>query len=278
MKPERATAPHPAAILAIILVSYFMILLDNSVILQAAVHEINPQDVGRLLLTAVAVWLVLIIIRFVFQTVSVAVIRILDRRPSQRQRRTTYRARVVSSIAGFRGAVSLAIALSVPSALNDGTPLSGREDIIFISAGVIVLTMLVQGPLLPAVVRWAKLPDEPEEEELRLAELAIAAAAVPAVDEVAHELRTSAEVHGRVADEYRSHLSVIQALKGGSVPETTMQPHQEEITLHRALLDRKREALLGLRLAGTVDDSVARRLQTRLDVEEQRLTGVETYD
>jgi CPA1 family monovalent cation:H+ antiporter len=244
---------------------------------QAAVHEINPQDVGRLLLTTVAVWLVLIIIRFVFQTVSIAVIRVLDRRPSQRQRRMTYRARVVSSIAGFRGAVSLAIALSVPSALNDGTPLPGREDIIFISAGVIVLTMLVQGPLLPAVVRWAKLPDEPEDGELRLAELAIAAAAA-SVDELAHELGTSAEVHGRVADEYRSHLSAIQALKGGSIPESTTQSHQEEITLRQALLDRKREALLELRLAGTVDDTVARRLQTRLDVEEQRLTGVETYD
>lgn len=35
MKPEPATAPHPAAILAIILASYFMILLDNSVIFTA---------------------------------------------------------------------------------------------------------------------------------------------------------------------------------------------------------------------------------------------------
>ena len=35
MKPEPTTAPRPAAILAIILVSYFMILLDNSVIFTA---------------------------------------------------------------------------------------------------------------------------------------------------------------------------------------------------------------------------------------------------
>jgi EmrB/QacA subfamily drug resistance transporter len=35
MKPPFTTAPHPAAILAIILVSYFMILLDNSVIFTA---------------------------------------------------------------------------------------------------------------------------------------------------------------------------------------------------------------------------------------------------
>jgi hypothetical protein len=35
MKPAPATAARPAAILAIILASYFMILLDNSVIFTA---------------------------------------------------------------------------------------------------------------------------------------------------------------------------------------------------------------------------------------------------
>lgn len=245
---------------------------------QAAMHEIATRDVGRLLLTTVAVWLTLIVIRFVFQTLSVAIIRVLDRRPTQRGRRMTYRSRIVSSIAGFRGAVSLAIALSVPTALTDGSPLPGRDDIIVITAGVIVLTMLVQGPLLPLVAWWARLPEEPEEEELRLAELALASAAVAAVDELAHELGTTTEIRGRLADEYRSHLAVTQSLKAGSDPVATMQSRREETKLRQAVLERKREVLLGLRLAGTVDDTVARRLQTRLDVEEQRLTGVEDID
>jgi monovalent cation/hydrogen antiporter len=241
-------------------------------------HDIDARNVGRLLLSTVAVWLALIIIRFVFQAVSVAVIRLLDRRPSQRRRRMSYRARIVSSIAGFRGAVSLAIALSVPLVLNDGTPLPGRDDVIFISAGVIVLSMLAQGPLLPIVVRWARLPEEPEEEELRMAELAITSAAVTAVDDLAGKLGTSAEVRGRVADEYQTHLSVMQALRAGSDPDSTTQSRLEETTLRQTVLERKREVLLGLRLAGTVDDTVARRIQTKLDVEEQRLTGVEDID
>ncbi|WP_353711980.1 Na+/H+ antiporter [Arthrobacter sp. K5] len=245
---------------------------------QAAAHEIDPANVGRLLASTVAVWVTLIVIRFVFQTVSVSLIRLLDRRPSQRKRRMTYRARVVSSFAGFRGAVSLAIALSVPTIVSDGSPLPGRDDIIFISAGVIVLTMLVQGPLLPAVVRWARLPDEPEDEELRLAELAISSAAVKAVDELANKLGIAPEVQGRVADDHRTHHSAIQALHDGSDPDATTQSREEEKKLRHALLERKREVLLALRLAGTVDDTVARRIQTRLDVEEQRLTGVETYE
>ncbi|UKA64365.1 hypothetical protein [Arthrobacter sp. FW306-04-A] len=81
-----------------------------------------------------------------------------------------------------------------------------------------------------------------------------------------------------LADEYRSHLAVTQALKAGSDLATTTQSRQEETALRQAVLDRKREVLLNFRLAGTVDDTVARRLQTRLDVEEQRLAGVEDID
>jgi CPA1 family monovalent cation:H+ antiporter len=44
------------------------------------------------------------------------------------------------------------------------------------------------------------------------------------------------------------------------------------------MLDRKREVLLRLRRGGTIDDAVARHIQTRLDVEELRLTGVEPLE
>jgi CPA1 family monovalent cation:H+ antiporter len=44
------------------------------------------------------------------------------------------------------------------------------------------------------------------------------------------------------------------------------------------MLDRKREVLLRLRHAGTIDDAVARQIQTRLDIEELRLTGVDPLE
>jgi hypothetical protein len=53
---------------------------------------------------------------------------------------------------------------------------------------------------------------------------------------------------------------VIQALKAGSDTAATVQLRQEETTLRQAVLERRRE------------------VQTRLDIEEQRLTGVENID
>src|SRR5439155_3231814 len=86
-------------------------------------------------------------------------IRTIDRRPSQRLRRAPWRARMVNIVAGFRGAVSLAAALAVPQAVASGQPFPDRDVIVFVTSGVIVVTML-QGVFLPLVVRWARLPED----------------------------------------------------------------------------------------------------------------------
>src|SRR4051794_15026079 len=221
----------------------------------------------------------------------------------------SYRARVVSAVAGFRGAVSLAIVLSVPVALDNGDPFPGRDDVVFVTTGVIVLTLLVQGPLLPAVVRWARLPEDTGlDDELRLAERALTTTTVTAIGELADEHGISAEVRDRVSRDYAEHLALIeeshpkrhaalapQARTSDTAPHPGTEPvvlptrvaiadpsplarDEEYRRLRLALLDRKREVLLRLRREGAIDDSVARRVQTRIDIEELRLTGVDTVD
>ena len=276
---------------------------------QVVVRDLGIAEVVRLLGVVVAVWAGLLVVRFGFQTLSVSLIRLLDRRPSQRARRMTYRARVVSSFAGFRGAVSLAIALSVPVALESGAPFPGRDDIVFVTTGVIVLTLLVQGPLLPPVVRWARLPEDTGlDDELRLAERALTTTTVTAIPDLADEHGISDEVRDRVSRDYAEHLSLIEAshnerraaAASGARPNDAVSDHgprpvavsqqltvadpsplardEEYRRLRLALLDRKREVLLRLRRESAIDDSVARRLQARIDIEELRLTGVEPID
>jgi Na+/H+ antiporter len=275
---------------------------------QVVVRDLGIADVVRLLGVVVAVWVGLLVVRFLFQTLSVSLIRLLDRRPSQRARRMSYRARVVSAVAGFRGAVSLAIALSVPVAMENGSPFPGRDDIVFVTTGVIVLTLLVQGPLLPTVVRWARLPEDTGlDDELRLAERALTTTTVTAIPELADEHGISDEVRERVSRDYAEHLSLMEASHSerraaaseartsDAAPdpcaEAAVLPHRVAIAdpsplardeeyrrLRLALLDRKREVLLRLRREGAIDDSVARSVQARIDIEELRLTGVDPVD
>jgi CPA1 family monovalent cation:H+ antiporter len=214
--------------------------------------------------------------------------------------------------------VSLAIALSVPLTTSAGDALPGRDEIIFVTAGVIVLTLLVQGPLLPAVVRWARLPDDTSmQQELELAERAITGAALTAVKELAADHGVSEEIRDRLTRDYYEYLernneriqareqaqtdATVAAMEemlgdtaaAGAVgaaaaatatavdepmPASPRERDEEYSRLRVAVLDRKREVLYRLRREGVVDDAVVTQIQTRLDVEELRITGIEILD
>ncbi|MBO9625230.1 MAG: Na+/H+ antiporter [Microbacterium sp.] len=162
---------------------------------QYVVHQISGAAIGRLVLITVAVWAALVVVRYLFQLLSVPFQRITG---SVIARAHRPRARVVSTVAGMRGAVSLAIALSVPTEVGG----AGRDEIVFVTAGVILLSLLAQGPLLPAIVRWAHLPaDTAEIEEYELAERTISGAALAALDDLAVEHGIGQEVLDRVRSE-----------------------------------------------------------------------------
>ncbi|SHI03076.1 monovalent cation:H+ antiporter, CPA1 family [Sporobacter termitidis DSM 10068] len=55
------------------------------------------------------------------------------------------------SLAGVRGAVTLAGALSIPLVLQNGSPFPERDLIIFLAAGVIFLTLLIASFVLPFI-------------------------------------------------------------------------------------------------------------------------------
>lgn len=177
---------------------------------QWVVHQTSLRMIGWLVLATVAVWVTLLVVRFGFQLLSVPFQGAGARGAHPRGLRT--RAQIVSTVAGMRGAISLAIALSVPLTASDGSTMTGRDEIIFVTAGVILLSLLVQGPLLPAVVRWAGFPvDHAADEEYELAERAISGAAMAALDTLAAEHGISAEVRDRVRRDGYERLELANA-------------------------------------------------------------------
>src|SRR3954462_7097163 len=62
---------------------------------------------------------------------------------------------MVSGVAGFRGGVSLAIALAVPATTSSGDPFPGRDLIVFVTAGGVGGGRGAGRPL-PAVGWWGR--------------------------------------------------------------------------------------------------------------------------
>jgi Na+/H+ antiporter len=244
---------------------------------QSAIRGLTSTDLTRGLFAVAVVSAVVIGVRFAWLFTMPYVIRALDRRPQQRLRRVGPRGRIVNGVAGFRGAVSLAAALAVPATLASGEPFPGRDLIVFVTAGVIAVTLL-QALVLPAVVRWARLPlDTSVEEEQRLAQTEATGAALAALPEVAAELGTDPDVVDRTRREYEEHLHLVHRdLDDDDEPATR---HEEQYAaLRLALLGRKRATVVALRDQQRIDDIVLRRYQARLDIEEVRLSRSEPVE
>ncbi|WP_079909905.1 Na+/H+ antiporter [Paenibacillus sp. 32352] len=82
-------------------------------------------------------------------------------------KKADFTASLLTSLSGVRGAVTLAGAFSIPYTLMDGSPFPERSLIIFISAGVILFTLLAASLLLPL---FAKREEGGAEESHQLQE------------------------------------------------------------------------------------------------------------
>ncbi len=102
-------------------------------------------------------------------------------------------------------------------------------------------------------------------------------AALAALPEVAAELGTDPEVVQRTRREYEEHRHLVHS--GLDDDDEPVLRHEEQYAaLRLALLARKRATVVGLRDAQRIDDIVLRQFQTRLDIEEVRLSRREVAD
>jgi len=240
--------------------------------LHAAARLLNGDLVVRGLMLVAITSLSLIIVRIGHLFTVTYIIRLLDRRPAQRLRRVSHRARIVSGVAGFRGAVSLAAALGVPLLVASGEPFPERDLIVFVTSGVIGVTILVQGLILPAVVRWAALAqDTAMHEERYLAERTATQEALAALDEAAMALGTDSTVSQRLRKDYETHLRIINAGARNIDGDDEVRKEQQYKALRLHMLEQKRAIVVRLRNEGHIDDTVLRMIQNKLDSEELRL-------
>ncbi len=229
---------------------------------------------GLLIATAVFVT------RLLWSNTTPYIIRALDRRPVQRSRRIGFRGRLPNAWAGFRGAVSLAAALALPTETSAGDPLPFRDLIITTTFIVVLFTLVVQGLTMPAIVRWAKLPTDPTElDEELLADQVGLRAELDALPATAEKLNTSPDTVDAVRRSYQMRLARIHREDGNpSAARRDKNQTDEESHLRSALVPFKRRAIHELRRTGAIDDVVLRRVTARLDLEELRLSAFDNAD
>ena len=170
---------------------------------------------------------------------------------------------------GVRGVVSLAAALAVPLTAQIGAPFPYRNLILFVTFGVIVVTLVGQGLLLPSVVRWLGLGSHAAAEREReyKAELAARLAALKMaesrLEELAADRRLSPEVVAilRARHDYR-------AVRLPDPASSELDPALAAAELRSELIAAEREYIFQLLRDGQITDEARRRMERELDLEE----------
>jgi Na+/H+ antiporter len=231
-------------------------------------------DTGPLLVDIALVSLAVIGVRLAWQAVPPLLGRAL---PALARADTggDWRERLAVGWSGMRGAISLAAALALPEKLRSGAPFAERELLIFVTVGVIAVTLVGQGLTLPLLLRKLGLQGEREwSPDEAIARLEAAQAALDRLDELEREERIGEERLRRMRELYRARFRRCMAVIGGDGDEAraaSREPAERYGELRRELIGVERDAILGLRNEGRLKPDVMREIQRDLDLEEARL-------
>ncbi len=183
-----------------------------------------------------------------------------------------WRRAAVVSWAGMRGVVSLAAALALPLRTHDGVPFPDRDLLIFLTFCVIVVTLVLQGLTLPALIRWLNVAEPAERAAVEEAETRIRMdkAALRRLDELEEDLDLPAEPLDTLRQRYQARLDLLRARHPDNLDDETAALHGTLRTLRQELLAAERTELLHVRDRTGLSPEVFRRISQDLDHEEAR--------
>lgn len=241
--------------------------------LPVAVEGIEGLSTTEVVGYACLVCAAVIAVRFAWVFSVPYVIRLLDRRPQQFERRVGAPERVVVAWSGMRGAVTLAAALALPLQTDAGSALPERDLIQFIAFAVILVTLVGQGLTLPGLIRRLGVHEDEQEREQEETEARLVAttAALERLEELSREGDVRDETVARMRGMLEFRLRRFRA-RAGEVDDDGIEDRSLAYQrLMRELQEAQRQALLELQSAGEVSAEVMRQIMREIDLEQSRL-------
>jgi CPA1 family monovalent cation:H+ antiporter len=254
-----------------------MVFLITGLQARTLIARIGDSSASELALSAAIVSAVVIVARFVWMYPAVYVPRWLSPALRRKDPAPPWQWPFALAFTGVRGIVSLAAALAIPFATESGEPFPDRDLILFLTFSVILVTLVGQGLLLPAVIRALGLAhagrrerhaDRAEEHQARLEAVK---AVLARLDELAEDDKLSDELITTLRAEHGDRLRHVKHRGDGDDGHRKATEVREEIEL--LLIDVERRTINDLFRAGKLKDEARRRIERELDLREAHLAN-----
>jgi CPA1 family monovalent cation:H+ antiporter len=234
-----------------------------------------PLD--EILSATVLVAVIIIVARFAWVYPATYLPRFFNKRLRARDPYPPWQNPFVIAFTGVRGAVSLAAALALPFALPGGEGFPYRDLILFVSFGVIFITLVGLGSTLPFVVKWLGAANIGRDEHIAEHEQEISArrealaAALASLDAMTDDRELS--------DEVVKLLRARHETRANQLPDSLDPDHHDVsatgTSLTRELIASERKFIHALLRDGKITDETRRRIERDLDLEEASLSNRE---
>jgi CPA1 family monovalent cation:H+ antiporter len=212
---------------------------------------------------------VIVVARFVWVYPAAYLPRWLSAKVARRDPLPPWQWLFFLAFVGVRGVVSLAAALAIPLTTSSGAPFPDRDLILFVTFGIIVITLVGQGLLLPSVVGWLGLgrhaADERDREQK--AELAARSDALKLAQKRLEELAAD----NRIPSDALAILRARHDYRFGGLPKAELSEGDAASAaadVRSDLIALEREYIYQLLREGRITDEARRRIERELDLEE----------
>ena len=257
-----------------------MLFLLTGFQMRSLVEKSKMFPLDEILVATALVLAIIVVARFAWVYPATYGPRFLSKSLRERDPYPPWQNVFVIAFTGVRGAVSLAAALALPLALPSGEGFPHRDLILFVAFGVIFVTLVGTGLLLPPVVRWLGVAQERPQRARRRARSRARGAARSA-------RRRAAASLDAMTDDRELSEEVVKLLRARHETRTSQLPEALDpdpdtpdvsavgIDLTRELIAIERKFIHALLRDGKITDETRRRIERDLDLEEASLANRE---
>ncbi|HEY6451973.1 MAG TPA: Na+/H+ antiporter [Steroidobacteraceae bacterium] len=255
-----------------------MIFLITGLQARALIAGIAGYSLSRLGVSAIVACVVVILARFVWMYPATYVPRWIVPSIARADPAPPWQWPFALAFTGVRGIVSLAAALAIPLVTATGRPFPERDLILFLTFAVILVTLVGQGLMLPALMRALGLANAGRRErrtdraqELVARRQAIEAA-IERLEALARERALPSEIVEPVRARQHDRLRRVGHRSADGERHRRLIELDDEI--ERLLIGAERDLINDLYRRGKLKDEARRRIERDLDLRDAHLANL----
>lgn len=219
----------------------------------------------------------LMLLRLVWVVISLKIGEILAKKQGKTVDKVSKRFILAISVAGVRGAVTLAGVMTLPLIMPDGSPFPARDLAISLATIVLLFSLIIASVSLPVLLRgWHATVGEKERDERRLAQDSMLKAALESIEKTSQRIASEHPEDAELCTSVANHVAQLWTeTSDHTEDEQSVVALARRRTIERALrleaVAASRQSLFHLARRHQISDSFAREQILLLDLQETRI-------